>query len=134
MSSIAKRVMIVEDDMLLSMVEERLIRRLGFDVVGKLTRGEDVSNKICEHKPDILIMDIQLAGKMDGIDAVREARKTYKNIPVIFLSGSRNVDLLDRAKRVGYSDYLVKPVNADDLASPLAKAARASGSPTFEAA
>ncbi|HKK45959.1 MAG TPA: response regulator, partial [Balneolaceae bacterium] len=112
------RVLIVEDDMLLSMVEERLIKRLGFDVVGKVTEAEDAVNKTVELKPDVIIMDISLKGDLDGIDAMEMIRQK-SDVPVIYLSGSSDRYYYERAKKTGFSGFLTKPVTSGDLEDPL---------------
>lgn len=115
------RVLIVEDDMLLSMVEERLIQKLGFDVVGKVAKGSDAIDKTAELDPDIVVMDISLKGEMDGIEAVEKIREK-SSVPVIYLSGSGDRYSYERAKKTGFTDFLTKPVTIGDLEGPLSLA------------
>ncbi|MGD8428701.1 MAG: response regulator, partial [Balneolaceae bacterium] len=112
------RVLIVEDDMLLSMVEERLIKKLGFDVVGKVTKAVDAIDKNNELEPDVIIMDISLKGEMDGIEAMELIREK-SDVPVIYLSGSSERYYLERAKKTGFTGFLTKPVTSGDLKDPL---------------
>lgn len=115
------KILIVEDDLLLSMVEERLITNLGFKVVGKAVTGEEAIQKAADLNPDVIIMDISLKGSMSGIEAMKEIRKTSE-VPVIYLSGSSDDDFLERAKETNYSGFLTKPVTSGDLEAPLIKA------------
>jgi len=87
-------IFIVEDDMLLSLVEERLLMKLGYNIAGKASSGEEAVSKIKSAKPDVVIMDISLSGKMDGIDTMAEVRN-FSSVPVIYLSG--NSDQIGRA-------------------------------------
>lgn len=112
------RVLIVEDDMLLSMVEERLIKRLGYEVVDKVTKGIEAIEKAEELNPDIIVMDISLKGDMDGIEAMETIREKSE-VPVIYLSGRGDRYSLERAKKTGFIDYLKKPVTGGDLKEPL---------------
>lgn len=112
------RVLIVEDDMLLSMVEERLINQLGFEVIGKVTKGIDAIEKEEKLSPDIIVMDISLKGDMDGIEAMETIREK-SNVPVIYLSGSGDRYSVERAKKTGFTDFLTKPVTGSDLKEPL---------------
>lgn len=112
------RVLIVEDDMLLSMVEERLIKKLGFDVVDKVTNANDAIDKVLELTPDIVIMDISLKGEMDGIEAMEVIRQK-SDVAVIYLSGSSDRYYLERARKTGFSGFLTKPVTSGDLKKPL---------------
>lgn len=118
------KVLIVEDDMLLSMVEERLIKRLGFEVIGKVTKGKEAIEKQEELNPDIIVMDISLKGDMDGIEAM-EAIREKSDVPVIYLSGSGDRYSLERAKKTGFTDFLTKPVTGGDLKEPLYSAMNA---------
>jgi CheY-like chemotaxis protein len=117
-------VFIVEDDMLLSLVEERLLMKLGYTVIGKSVSGEDAVPKIKAAKPDAILMDISLSGEMDGIDTMTEIRN-FSSVPVIYLSGNSDQLNLERAKKTRYVDYLVKPITEHDLVDPLKKAMKA---------
>ncbi len=121
------KVLIVEDDMLLSMVEERLIKKLGYDVVGKVTQGSEAVDKASELNPDIIVMDISLKGEMDGIETMEVIRKN-SSVPVIYLSGSGDRYSFERAKKTGFTDYLTKPVTSGDLEEPLHSALHQNGS------
>lgn len=104
--------------MLLSMVEERLIKKLGFEVVGKVTKAADAIDKAKTLNPDIIIMDISLKGEMDGIEAMEMIRER-SDVPVIYLSGSSDRYYLERAKKTGFTGFLTKPVTGADLKEPL---------------
>lgn len=116
-----KKVLIVEDDMLLSLVEERLIQKMGHNVVAKVCSGEEAIQKAKELEPDIIVMDIILKGEVDGIDAMQEIRK-HSDVPVIYLSGNSDKFNFERAKKTGFTDYLVKPITSNDLKKPFQKA------------
>ncbi|MDR8393662.1 response regulator [Aliifodinibius sp. S!AR15-10] len=118
MKDTPKKILIVEDDMLLSLVEERLIEKLGHQVVGKTGTGEEAVEKFMELKPDLILMDIVLKGEMDGIQAMQEIRE-ISDVPVIYLSGNSDRYNYERAKQTQFTDYLVKPVSSSDLAAPL---------------
>lgn len=113
-----KRILIVEDDMLLSLVEERLIEKLGHKVVGKAGSGEEAIQKTLDLNPDLVLMDIVLKGDMDGIQAMEKIRESSQ-VPVIYLSGNSDRFNYERAKKTGFTDYLVKPITGKDLLRPL---------------
>lgn len=117
----AKRVLIVEDDLLLSLIEERLIQKLGYEVVAKVGTGKEAIEKAKKLQPDLIIMDIILKGEMDGIQAMEEIRKE-SNVPVVYLSGNSDRFNYERAKKTGFIDYLVKPITSQDLKEPLHEA------------
>lgn len=114
-------VLIVEDDMLLSLVEERLVEQLGYRVVGKVTSGEEAIRRLEEFDPDLILMDILLNGELDGIETMEKIR-SISDVPVIYLSGSSDRFIFERAKKTGFTDYLVKPVTVSDLRKPFEKA------------
>jgi len=116
-----KKVLIVEDDMLLSLVEERLIKKMGHEVVAKVVTGSEAIEKAKELKPDIILMDIILKGEMDGIEAMEEIRKE-SDVPVVYLSGNSDRFNYERAKKTGFTDYLVKPITNNDLKQPFINA------------
>ena len=115
------RVLIVEDDLLLSMVEERLIQNLGYSVVGKAEKGSEAVSKVAELNPDIVIMDISLKGEIDGVETMQKIREN-SNVPVIYLSGSADRYHYERAKKTGFAEFLEKPVTSGDLEEPLHEA------------
>jgi CheY-like chemotaxis protein len=113
--------LIVEDDKLLSLVEERLLIKLGYHVLDKVESGEEAIEKVKTLDPDFILMDISLRGELDGIDTMKQIR-SFSDIPVIYLSGNTDKFNYERAKKTGFVEYLIKPVTADDLVAPLKKA------------
>jgi len=120
-----KKVLIVEDDMLLTIVKERMVKVLGYQVVGTAASAEEAIEKAREKHPDILLVDINLNGNKDGIDAVREINKDAKHA-VIYLSGSNDTKTMRRASQTGFVDFLLKPTSKGDLEKSLELAANSS--------
>lgn len=116
----SKKVLIVEDDMILSMLLERMINKIGFDVVGKVTTGEKAISMAQEHEPDIILMDIQLKDDIDGITAMHKIRETSE-VPVIYITGNSDQYYKERARETNYIDYLIKPIEMDDLKESINK-------------
>jgi two-component system, response regulator PdtaR len=95
-------------------VLEWRLRSLGYSVCGKAATAEDAIRLAGEKKPDVVLMDIQLKGLIDGIEAAK-AIKNMNKVPVIILTASsKNVDL-ERAKKVSPDGFIVKPFNDDDI-------------------
>lgn len=115
-----KKVLIVEDDMIISMVLERMINKMGFEVVEKATTGEKAITLAQEHEPDIILMDIQLKDDIDGITAMQKIRKSSE-VPVIYITGNSDQYYKERAQKTNYIDYLVKPIQMDDLKESINK-------------
>lgn len=125
-----KRVLIVEDDKLLALVEDRLVTKLGYEVVGKASSGQEAIRMTSELNPDILLMDISLNGELDGIETVEQIRKN-SSVAVIYLSGNSDKFNYERAKKTGFISYLVKPVTQEELSEPLLKASSLDKEPRF---
>lgn len=109
-----KSVLIVEDDMILTVVLERYLKKLGCMVSAKAQSGEEAIDKAKEHGPDLIFMDIKLNGEIDGIEAMNKIRE-FSEVPVIYLTGNSDSATKERAQETQYTDYLVKPVMLPDI-------------------
>lgn len=113
-----KRVLIVEDDMIISLVIENMVKELGHEVVGKATSGEEAIRLAKEHNPDLLLMDIRLKGEMDGIEAVTIIKENM-DTAVIYLTGNSDSVNYDRARETDFVDLITKPFTISDLTKSL---------------
>ncbi|MEX2603123.1 MAG: response regulator [Gracilimonas sp.] len=109
-----KTVMIVEDDLILNLLYESYLEKLGYDAEGELVYGKTAIEVAQKIKPDLILMDISLEGEIDGITAMKEIRK-FSEVPVIYITGNSDPHHVQRAKETGYLDYLVKPIEFNDL-------------------
>jgi CheY-like chemotaxis protein len=106
-----KRILIVEDEVVSAMALERTLAEIGYAVVGSVTTGEEAVEKAAELRPDIVAMDIRLAGKMDGIEAARRIREACE-AQIIFMTGYDDADTRRRALALRPLGLMDKPVNA----------------------
>ncbi|HET8865563.1 MAG TPA: response regulator [Gracilimonas sp.] len=118
MAESVKKILVVEDDMIISLVVENMIKKLGHDLVGKAASGNEAIELAMEHKPDIILMDIRLKGDMDGIEAVTEIKKHIET-SVIYLTGNSDKANYDRAKDSGCIDLISKPFTIGELTRSL---------------
>lgn len=109
-----KKVLIVEDDMILSLLLERMSSKLGFDNIEKTTTGKKAISLAQEHEPDIILMDIQLKDEIDGITAMHKIRE-FSEVPVIYITANSDQFYKERAQETNYIDYLIKPIELDVL-------------------
>ena len=109
-----RKVMIVEDDLILNLLYESYLERLGFQTEGELVYGKTAIEVAQNLNPDLIIMDISLEGEIDGIDAMNEIRK-FSDVPVIYITGNSDPYHVKRAEETNYIDYLTKPIEFDDL-------------------
>lgn len=122
MNTPSKKVMIVEDDILLLLVQERLVQKFGYEVAGTACSGDAAYRMIQLHKPDIILMDINLEDNIKGTDVIEMIRRQGNQTPVIFLSGEKNPSQVHKARLFGCVDYLLKPFVPEQLERSLQKA------------
>ncbi len=120
MSKDKKKVIIVEDDLILNLLYESYLERLGFQTEGELVYGKTAIETAKKIKPDLIVMDISLEGEIDGIDAMLEIRK-FSDVPVIYITGNSDLYHVERAEKTNYLDYLTKPIEFDDLKKAVQK-------------
>lgn len=119
------RILIVEDEVVVAMEIQSYLERLGYSIVAKVDTGIKAVNLTTAEKPDLILMDIQLKGKMDGIEAASRIRSDSV-IPIIFLTAHADEEKLERAKATLPFGYLLKPVQDRDLKAAIEMALYAS--------
>lgn len=110
----AKRILIVEDDPDTAEFLNLHLMAKGYEVSGSATSGEYALISVSADPPDLVIMDIQLEGDMDGIETSQVIREEY-GIPTLFLTGHSSDELFERAKISEPFAYLLKPFNEREL-------------------
>jgi PAS domain S-box-containing protein len=110
------RIFIVEDEAIVADDIKETVISLGYGVAGTAKSGESAIRNIAVTKPDLVLMDIHLSGKMDGVETAGEIHK-IADIPVIYLTAYADKALLDRAKLTEPYGYLVKPYDERELQS-----------------
>lgn len=110
----SQRIFIVEDEEGLAIHIAFLLKRIHYTPLDAVAFGEEAVEKVGQLKPDLVLMDINLAGQMDGIEAARLIRSRY-GTPVIFLSALAEDDVIIEATGSDPYAYLVKPVREADL-------------------
>lgn len=110
------RVLVVEDDAIVGIDIRQTLRSLGYSVIGPLPSAADALQAVTEHKPDLVLMDIQTKGPIDGVQAARTLREQMR-MPVIFLTAHSDPETVRRAGQTEPLGYVVKPFKAADLAS-----------------
>lgn len=111
-----KNVLIVEDNLIVAMDIKNAIIEFGYNVTGMVSNEIDVLKSISLTEPNIIITDISLNDKKDGIEIIRSIQQT-KNIPVIYLTGKEDDETVNRALSTCPCGYLIKPFNRTELKS-----------------
>lgn len=111
---ISKKAIIVEDNLILSLLYENYLKEMIFKTVGEIRSGEKAVELVQKYNPDVVIMDIKLEGELDGIQAAEMIRK-FTEVPIIFITGNTDSRHLERAKTIENSKFLRKPISEDKL-------------------
>jgi len=110
------RILITEDEQIVAEDLKMTLETMGYAVVGIASSGERAIELADGEKPDLILMDIMLAGKMDGIAAAHTIRGRH-DIPVIYVTAYADSTLLERAKHTEPFGYIVKPFNEREIHS-----------------
>jgi len=115
------RILVVEDELIVARDILQQLMSLGYEPIESATTGEQAIALATRLKPDLVLMDIQLAGAMDGIAAAQIIR-TQLALPVVFLTAFVADDILERAKLTEPFGYVLKPFSERELSTVLAMA------------
>ncbi|MBT9493787.1 MAG: response regulator [Paucibacter sp.] len=113
-----QRILVVEDETLVARDIEQQLRELGYVSVGHASRGDEAIRMALALHPDLVLMDIQLAGAIDGIAAAQAIREQC-GLPVVFLTAYAADDVLHRAKLTEPFGYILKPFAERELRTVL---------------
>lgn len=108
------KVLIVEDKLLVAENIAAMLRKHSLDIAGICATGEEAIELVEESRPDLILMDIELAGALDGISTAKLILEKYVT-PIIYLSDYTDQKTVDRAKKTAPANYLSKPFQETDL-------------------
>jgi len=108
------KILIVEDEMIIAANTSLQLTNLGYEVSGIVSRGEEALVHIEENLPDIILLDIRLKGKLDGIETAHQMQKHF-NIPIIYLTSNVDNANFERAKKTNPYAFISKPFKKLDL-------------------
>lgn len=117
-ASSSSRILVVEDELIIAKGIQKRLQALGYSVIGAASSGEEAVEKALDLLPDLVLMDINLQGGMDGVTAAERIRSRV-DIPVIFLTAYADADTLARAKITEPFGYIVKPFQDITLQSSI---------------
>ena len=112
------KILVVDDEATITTHLEERLTHMGYEVAGTASSGSEAIELSKKFNPDIILMDIVMPGKIDGIEAARQIRED-QDIPVIFLTAYEDEKLINRAKDVNPLGYLVKPYHENTLKATL---------------
>lgn len=116
------KVLLVDDEMITLKMLKSIIpwEKLGLELMDTADDGEEAYRKVLQEMPDIIISDIRMKN-MDGLEFVKKVREISENVKIILMSGYADFDYVKEAIRYGCSNYILKPVDEQELEQSLCK-------------
>lgn len=113
--------LIVEDEAIIARDLARMMAAAGYRVLGPVGAGEAAIEHAATGRPDLLLMDVKIAGRMDGIEAARSIWREFM-IPAVFVTAHADEPLVNRAAHPGVLGYILKPFDERQLLASVALA------------
>ena len=113
-----KRIMIVEDNMIIQLDLEDMLEDAGYQVVAKASTGQEAIDMAIVNTPDLILMDIGLKGPIDGIETA-ECIKMESDIAIAFLSGNSDLKTSQRVLDIQAVSFIIKPINEESFLAEL---------------
>jgi len=107
-------ILLVEDDRITSKLIQKFILDIGYYIAGAVSSGEEALEIIQNKEPDLVLMDINLQGKLDGIESAKKISSTV-SIPFVYITSSSDYSTIERAKESNAYGYIIKPFSKRDL-------------------
>jgi len=109
-----KQILVVEDEIITGMDLQKRLKNMGYNVPVVVSSGEEAIKKVKENNPDLVLMDINLDGEIDGIEAASRIH-SFSDIPVIYLTAFSDTKTIERAKITEPYAYMIKPLRDREL-------------------
>jgi len=119
--SLRPSVLIVEDEILIADELSERLSNLGFLVIDAVDSAEEGIEIAVNERPSLVLMDIRLRGRKDGVEAAQEIREQV-DVPIVFLTAYSDRQTVERAKRTEHDGFILKPFEKDELQSTIAVA------------
>ena len=115
---IKKKILIVEDEVITAMSLQHLLEHWGCGKCEKVSSGKEAIEKAMSEKPDIVLIDINLRGETNGIEAAKQLQARFC-VPIIFITGYSDEETIREAKKIKPVGYFVKPLDFNKLRSTI---------------
>jgi two-component system, response regulator PdtaR len=108
------RILIVEDEAILAMNEQKILSKLGYVVCGMTDNGRAAIEIAKRVEPDLILMDIRIRGPIDGIQTA-ECIRRFSDVPILYTTAYSDEDTMSRSRKTAHSHHLFKPWQPCDL-------------------
>ncbi len=115
----SKTILVVDDDPTILMITQLILKKASYNVICAKSGLEGLAC-LSQHSVDLILLDI-LMPFMDGLETLKKIREDpgLEKLPVLFLTGEADLETVKKAKDLGASDYILKPIKQDFLLSKL---------------
>ncbi|MCP4575110.1 MAG: response regulator, partial [Deltaproteobacteria bacterium] len=108
------KILIVDDEWITRLEIEEMLMDLGYEVAGQAETGLEAIAMARKLKPDLIVMDVEMPGEMNGIDAARVI-KAESGTPIIFITGYGDPEHIEAAKEIAPFGYVMKPFDENEI-------------------
>lgn len=115
------KILLVEDEYIIATLLQRNLELVGYQVCELAATGQQAIEIAAREHPDFCLMDIRLAGPLDGIETGKIITQNHQ-IPIIYMTGYSDSEMVQRAQALKPLAYLVKPITPDDVKPVIDKA------------
>ena len=114
------KILITEDELIIALDLKQMLSSQGHEVIGIATDAEEAIEKTYKYTPDLIFMDININGKIDGVELAKIIRADF-DIPIIFCSAYCNKKKINTALNLDSTSYIIKPFTKNTIESVLKK-------------
>lgn len=108
------RILVVEDECIVALDIQSRLRKMGYEMAGTASSGEDAMLAVGENPPDVILMDVHLGSGIDGVEAAARIRENFR-IPVVFITAYADQELISRIRLTEPFAYVLKPFEESEL-------------------
>ena len=119
LSFVGKRILVVEDEGITQMQLGKMLKRAGFTLVGAALNGEEGVALALQEHPDVILMDVNMPGAYNGLEAAKKILAEYHTCVVILTAYA---DYVEEAQKLGACGYIIKPIDGQSLLPQLREA------------
>jgi AmiR/NasT family two-component response regulator len=105
----AKKILIVEDDRMLLHLFKMFLKELGHEIIGFAQDSKQVIEKCEENMPDVILMDIHIKGKLNGIETAKIIHRKF-DVPIVYITSDTNEETIQEAIYTNTYGFIVKPI------------------------
>ena len=102
------KILVVEDEPIVAMHTKQRLERMGYKVTGVASSGDEAIQQVQKTRPDLIIMDVHLQGKMDGVETAEQILRLGE-LPIIYQTAYADEKTLQRAMQSSVDGYIIKP-------------------------